>query len=131
MSGSFGPKVTEECRHWAAAFVLDGPIVESAVAGYVSMLDTAGGATDADIAKGLAKLRRDIHRIIGEGAHAPAHAEMLDDMARRLDRSLEHTQVLEAAGFGDGFDALRARLEAARALVAAVRAALARRGRPG
>lgn len=129
MNSSFGPKVTEECKHWAAAFVLDGPIVETAVAGYVSMLDAAGAASDGEIAQGLAKLRRDIQRMIAEGGDAAAHADMLDDMAQRLDRSLERTALLESAGFGEGIEALRSRLGAARSLVAAVRAALARRGR--
>lgn len=129
MSSSFGPKVTEECRRWATAFVLDEPIVVSAVSGYVSMLQSAGAASDGEIAKGLAKLRGDIQTMIGEGGDAAGHADMLDDMAMRLDRSLDRTALLEAAGFGEGIEALRARLVAARSLVAAVRAALARRGR--
>jgi hypothetical protein len=129
VSGAFGPKVTEECRQWAAAFVLERAIVESAFTGYVSMLDAAGAASDEEIARGLSKLRRDIHRIIADGGDAPAHADLLDDMSQRLERSLERTALLEEAGFGEGIVGLRARLAAARSLVAAVRAALARRGR--
>jgi len=133
VSEPFGPNVAEECRVWATSFALDPPLVESAFAGYLAMLSDAGDLdlADVELARGLAKLRRDIQTIIADGDGVPIHAELLDDMVGRLDRSLDRTALLESAGLTEGLGGLRARLTAARALVAAVRAALARRGRRG
>ena len=135
MSEPFGPRLTKECEAWARDFALDPPIVEQAVQGCVQILEAEGGrAGDPDeddeaLAHTLAKLRSEVRRLIEDDTRAPDHARHLEDIAQRLDRSIEHTAVLEGAGMTTELPDLRARLLAARAMVTAIRAALARRGR--
>lgn len=130
MSAPIGPKLEKECQAWARTFALDPPIVETAIQGYVQVLAAEGGGTDDELAaRALSKLRKDVKRMIADDTAAPDHARHLEDIAQRLDRSIEHTRVLEGAGMTAELPDLRARLIAARAMVTAIRAALARRGR--
>lgn len=129
---TFGPRVQKECEAWARAFALELPIVEEAVTGYVALLmeQSDSEMTDADLAKALADLRKKLSRTISRGAEAQKSAQLLEDMATRLDRSLEHTEVLEEAGLIEELPGLKQRLQAGRALITALRAAIARRAKP-
>jgi hypothetical protein len=131
VSTPFGPRTARECEAWARTFALEPHLVERAIAGYIEILESAGdqATADADVAKALAQLRKDVGRIMGDDAGAPARAKELEAIAERLERAMGHAEVLAAAGIADVPD-LRARITAARSLVAAVRAALARRARP-
>ena len=129
MTTAFGPLVEKESQAWAHAFALEPDIVASAFAGYFAMQPKA--LEDAEGARALAKLRRDISRIIHSPEEAPARAQGLDEVVERLDTSIGRAQMLGSAGLSAEVPDLQSRLEAARALVIAVRAAIARRGRQG
>lgn len=129
MTSEFGPAVTKESQAWAHAFALEPEIVVSAFAGYFAM--HAEPLPDEEGAKALAKLRRDISRIIHSAEEAPLRAQGLDEVVARLDSSIGRAQMIGSAGLGADVPDLQSRLEAARALVIAVRAAIARRGRGG
>jgi hypothetical protein len=126
----FGPRTQKECGAWARTFALEPHLVEKAVAGYVAILESSASdpPSDAEIAKTLAQLRKDVGRIIRSDDDAPERAKELESIATRLDRAMGHAELIAASGV-DGVPDLRGRLAAARSLVAAVRAALARRAR--
>lgn len=128
-SQSFGPAVTKESQAWSSSFALEPAIVEAAFVGYLAMHKVP--LTDDDAASALAKLRRDIGKIINSPGEAPSRAAGLDEVVARLDSSIGRAQMIGSAGLGGDVPDLQLRLEAARSLVIAVRAAIARRGRAG
>src|SRR5438270_708837 len=96
---SFGPKTSLECEAWARTFALEPSLVENAVQGTIQVLERSGEeASDDDVAELLARLRDDLGKIISDDVDAPNHARYLEELATRLDRTIERADVLEAAG---------------------------------
>lgn len=126
-----GRRLNKECEAWARAFALDPPVVEAAFEGFLAVLSDRGDAeaSDAEAAKALSKMRKDLQKTMRDDEAAGERAGHLDDMATRLERSIGHAEILEAAGLMDALPDLKARLLSTRALVTALRAAIARRAR--
>jgi hypothetical protein len=122
VAGPDGPHTRDERAAWRAL-----PLEPTAVDGLVdAALGLQGPADDAARAAGLATLRAEIQALIAEADEAAAgHASQLEAFDARLATTLERTELLAAAGL-DAAPALRARLEATRLVLRAVRAALAR-----
>jgi len=124
-------KLNKESEAWARAFALDLEVVQDAFGGFLQVITDRGDeeATDAEAAKALAQMRKDLHKTIKNHDAAGMRADHLDEVAARLERSIQHTEVLEAAGLLDELPDLKPRLLATRSLISALRAAIARRGR--
>ncbi len=127
----FGPKLSEECEAWARAFALEPKIVESAIESLLELMNESGASDDARtqemIAKTLSDLRKEVKKSMNSEADALTRVKHLEAIAIRLDRTIENAGVLEQSGVGRTVSSLRPRLLAARAMVGAIRAALARR----
>jgi hypothetical protein len=130
VKSGLGQRLKKECDAWAQTFALDPPIIESAVQGYLQMLERAEtAATESDVVHGLAKLRKEVSKMISSDERARGSAEHIDGLVSRLNRTIERTTVLEDAGLATDLSELRTRLEAARSMLNAIRAAIARRGK--
>lgn len=127
----FGPKLAEECEAWARAFALEPKLIESAIESLLELMNESGASdaarTQEMIAKTLSDLRKEVKKSMSNEADALTRVKHLEAIAIRLDRTIENAGVLEQSGVSRTVSSLRPRLLAARAMVGAIRAALARR----
>jgi hypothetical protein len=116
-----GERTRAERAAWRLTLPLEGASVDALVDAVLALHPPTD---DAARAAGLAALRAELQAILAAG-----HAGAIDAVDARLAATLARTDALAAAGL-DAVPALRARLEATRLVLGAVRAALARPGRP-